>query len=107
VLATYTFTNNILTALDNKLLVEGLFCDLAKAFNCVKHDKLLKKMEYYGINGKEGDPIKSYLMTYQRVIINMNTPKIVVNGKKLNSVYHKVQYSVHCFYYNTLMIYHM
>ena len=62
-LATYTLTNNILTALDNELLVGGLFCDLAKAFNCVKHDKLLVKLEYYGINGKAGDPIKSYVMT--------------------------------------------
>lgn len=62
-LATYTLTNNILTTLDNKLLVGGLFCDLAKAFNCVKHDKLLAKLEYYDINGKAGDPIKSYLMT--------------------------------------------
>ena len=62
-LATYTLTNNILTALGNKLLVGGLFCDLAKAFNCVKQAKLLAELEYYGIKGKAGDPIKSYLMT--------------------------------------------
>jgi len=37
----------------------------------------------------------------------MNTPKRVVIETKLNRVYHKVQYSVHCFYYNALMIYHM
>jgi hypothetical protein len=62
VLATYTLTNNILTTPDNKLLVGGLFCDLATAFNCVKPDKLFAKLEYYGINGKPGYPIKSYLM---------------------------------------------
>jgi hypothetical protein len=63
VLATYTLTNNILTTLDNKLLVGGLFCDLAKQFHCVKHDKLLAKLEYYDINCEAGDPMKSYLMT--------------------------------------------
>jgi len=60
VLGTYTLTNNILTALDNKPLVWGLFCDLTNAFNCVKHDKLLAELEYYGINCKAGDLI-SYL----------------------------------------------
>jgi hypothetical protein len=28
----------------------------------VKPDKLFAKLEYYGINGKPGYPIKSYLM---------------------------------------------
>jgi hypothetical protein len=35
-LATYNLTNNILTALDNKLLTLGIFCDLTKAMDCVK-----------------------------------------------------------------------
>jgi len=34
---------------------------------------------------------------YQRIIIKVNTPKIVI-GKKLNRVYHMVQYLVQCFY---------
>jgi hypothetical protein len=73
VLAIYTLKNNILAALDNKLLVGGLLCDLTKAFNCVKYDKLLPKLEYYGINGEACDLIISNLMTYQGVIIKMNT----------------------------------
>jgi len=63
----FYFTENkittFLTSLDNKLLVGGLFCDLTKVFRCVKHDKLLAQLEYYGINGKASDLIKSYVMT--------------------------------------------
>ena len=54
----------------NKLLVGGLFCDFTKAFDCVKHDILLTKLEYYVISCKASDVIKSYLIDrYQRIII--------------------------------------
>jgi hypothetical protein len=37
-IASYNLTKNILTALSNKLLVGGIFCNLHKAFDCVNHD---------------------------------------------------------------------
>jgi len=43
-LANYNLTNNILTTLGNKLLAVGVSCDLTKAYDCVKHDKLLAKI---------------------------------------------------------------
>ena len=33
--ATYKLTNEILNAMNNKLPVGGIFCDLEKAFDCV------------------------------------------------------------------------
>jgi len=68
--AIYQLTNNIMKALNNKYLVDGIFCDLTKTFDCVDHDILLGKLEFYGIKGNANNLIKSYLKDrYQRVVI--------------------------------------
>ena len=46
--AAYILINNILSSLNNKLLVGGLFCDLQKAFYCLNNE-ILSKMRFYGI----------------------------------------------------------
>ena len=50
--ATYILTNEILEALNNKLTVGGIFCDLEKAIECINHKILLSKLEFYGVKGK-------------------------------------------------------
>jgi len=59
-MATYALTNSILTTLNNKLLVGGIFCELQKAFDCVNHDIMLSKIEFCGVSGKSNTLMKSY-----------------------------------------------
>jgi hypothetical protein len=73
-LATFSLINNILTAMNNNLKIGGIFCDLQKAFNCVNHEILLNKLEFYSIQGKFKTLIESYLTgRYQKVTLNINT----------------------------------
>jgi len=44
--------SNIITTNNNKQTCVGLFLDLSKAFNCVNHNRLLKILDIYGINGQ-------------------------------------------------------
>ena len=65
--ASYNVINEILKAVNNRLSVGGIFCDLKKAFDCVKLDKL----EFYGISGKFLTLIQSYLRgRYQNILID-------------------------------------
>ncbi|KAK3928861.1 putative RNA-directed DNA polymerase from transposon X-element [Frankliniella fusca] len=41
--------------------VMAIFLDLSKAFDCVQHESLLNIMEKYGIRGKMGNIVQSYL----------------------------------------------
>jgi hypothetical protein len=69
-IASYNLINNILKALNNKMWVGGIFCDLTKALDYVNHNILLPKFEIFGITGRANNLIKSYLNDrYQRVLI--------------------------------------
>jgi len=69
--ASYKITDDTLNALNNRLMVGGIFCDIQKAFDCVNHSTLLTKWEFHGITGITYKLLKSYLKgRYQRVVLN-------------------------------------
>ncbi len=60
-LAITTIQNDLLQNLDNNEITCAVFLDLAKAFDSVDHEILLKKLEIYGIRGSALQLMKSYL----------------------------------------------
>ena len=69
--ACFKLINEILLALNNKLTIGGIFCDLEKALDSVNHYILLLKCEFYGFKGKTNALLRSYLSDrYQRVLMN-------------------------------------
>ena len=67
----YKLIDDTLNVLNNRLMVRGIFCDVQRAFDCVNHNILLTKLEFYGITGITYKLLKSYLRgKYQRVVFN-------------------------------------
>jgi hypothetical protein len=76
-------------------MVGGIFCDSQKAFDCLNHNILLTKLEFYGTTGTFLKLIISYLEgRYQRVILNNNSPNSCSN---LGGIKHGVPQG-HCFF---------
>ena len=87
--ASYILLNEILTALNNKQMVGGIFCDLHKAFDCINRAVLLEKMKFYGLSGKFYNLEKSYLDgRYQKVILSHNNG-IESTWEKIKQGYHR------------------
>jgi len=59
--AVFALTDYIITSLNQRQHVTGIFCDLTKAFDCVSHEILLKKLHYYGIQGRCWDWFQNYI----------------------------------------------
>jgi len=60
--AIFQLIHAIFNALNNKVMVGSIFCDLEKAFDSVNHSLLIKKFPYYGITGKSKLLLESYLL---------------------------------------------
>ena len=72
--------NYIESCLEKKQHVLGIFIDLSKAFDTISHDKLLSKLDNYGIRGNANRLIASYLSNrYQYVsVLEENSDKLPV-----------------------------
>lgn len=64
----------ILESLDTSQQCASVFCDLSKAFDCLRHDVLLKKLAYYGFDGSALKMMQSYLEN-RRQIVQLGTKR--------------------------------
>ena len=61
-------SDKLIHNLDNGLNSCAIFLDLAKAFDSVSHEILLRKMHHYGIRGKALELFKSYLSSRSQYV---------------------------------------
>jgi len=59
--ASHGHTEIILSTLNNNRYIACVFCDLTKAFDCVNHELLLTKLQFYGVKGLLLGRFNSYL----------------------------------------------
>jgi hypothetical protein len=55
------FSSEIFIALNNKMHIDGISCDLTEEFDCVNYEVLLSKLNFYGIRNIAGQWFKPYL----------------------------------------------
>ena len=67
------------SAWNNKEYIMGLFYDLTKAFDCVSHELLILKLEFYGVKGSILNWFKSYLHNRRESVILqfVNSPNLL------------------------------
>ena len=65
--------NKIIDELQTRNHVIGIFIDLSKAFDTIDHNKLVSKLEHYGIRGTCLALLKSYLTGRQQYTNFNNT----------------------------------
>ena len=69
--------DRIISALDQKHLPLSIFMDLSKAFDTLNHEILLKKLQYYGINGTALHWFSSYLINRKQYVELNNTSSTI------------------------------
>ena len=83
------YIDHLYGCLDRGEHVISVFVDFSRAFDTVKHDILLSKMEMYGIRGKSNEWFKSYLSgRSQQVRVNtsISDKSRIINGLPQGSV---------------------
>ena len=77
-MALLQLVNELTKSIDDKKITAGVFIDLAKAFDTIDHNILLKKLSHYGIRGVVLDYFSTYLRNRkQYVSLNGNNSKLL------------------------------
>jgi len=59
--AAFRLTDSVFKPVNKKMHVGRIFCDLAKAFDCMNHEILLATLHFHGIQGVHEDWFRTYL----------------------------------------------
>lgn len=89
VLAILDLVSFILDGFESREHVGAVFCDLSKAFDCVSHELLIKKLDYYKFSEGSVALLKSYMEDrIQRVVVDgvWSNPRPLKNGVPQGSV---------------------
>ena len=78
-LAITSIHNALLENLDNNLITCTVFLDLAKAFDSVSHEILLRKLQHYGVRGKALELLRSYLSSRSQFVKLNGVSKIFLS----------------------------
>ncbi len=66
--ATLELVNRITLEMDNRNTPISIFLDLSKAFDTLDHHILIKKLEYYGLNGLSIKLMESYFLNRKQYV---------------------------------------
>lgn len=66
--AIFEMLNTVYENMQSGAYTMGIFCDLTKAFDCVDHDILTRKLHFYGIRGVANEIFKSYLSNRTQLV---------------------------------------
>lgn len=88
-LAVLSMVCDIVDGFENRDFIGAVFCDLQKAFDCVSHVALLKKLEFYGFDQNSLSMMSSYLSNRKQYVYlnnNKSSTEINTNGVPQGSV---------------------
>lgn len=87
--AILSMVNFISTAFEERDHCMALLCDLTKAFDCMSHDLLLKKLAHYGFRGGALQLLRSYLTNRKQIVSSnqkVSQMKTIPNGIAQGSI---------------------
>ena len=84
-----SIVENIKTQLDDGKYLAGVFVHLPKAFDTIDHNKLLKKLDYYGVRRTANEWFASYLQNRKQFVsigCHISSTQVIQTGVPQGSV---------------------